>query len=158
MNIYIYILINIGLGHLAWDMVWACGPMGPDPGPGEAPPVWPQVFRKELERPSQESLCRSSSLFRRSSSEIMWTRLSSFASFRRSSSLFDRSSSLAVQARSLNGKCVFWKRAWTAVVIRPLKLFSDRSSSEVDRSSSVSPFKLAAVQARRVFFAESYFL
>ena len=24
------------LGHLAWDMIWACGPMGPGPGPGEA--------------------------------------------------------------------------------------------------------------------------
>ena len=24
-----YILINIGLGHLAWDMIWAPGPMGP---------------------------------------------------------------------------------------------------------------------------------
>ena len=34
--IYIYILINIGLGHLAWDMIWACGPMGPGPGAGEA--------------------------------------------------------------------------------------------------------------------------
>ena len=27
------IRINIGLGHLAWDMIWACGPMGPSPGP-----------------------------------------------------------------------------------------------------------------------------
>merc|ERR1711927_70142 len=38
-HIYIYILINIGLGHLAWDMIWACGPMGPGPGAGEAPPA-----------------------------------------------------------------------------------------------------------------------
>ena len=27
--IYIYILISIGQGHLAWDMIWACGPIGP---------------------------------------------------------------------------------------------------------------------------------
>ena len=30
------ILINIGLGHLAWDMIWAPGPMGAGPGPGGA--------------------------------------------------------------------------------------------------------------------------
>ena len=34
-----YISINIGLGHLAWDMIWAPGPMwahGPGPGSGGA--------------------------------------------------------------------------------------------------------------------------
>ena len=37
---YIYILIHIGLGHLAWDMIWAPGPMwAHGPGPGGAPPA-----------------------------------------------------------------------------------------------------------------------
>ena len=30
--IYIYILINVGLGHLAWDMIWAHGPGPRDRG------------------------------------------------------------------------------------------------------------------------------
>ena len=37
--IYIHTLINIGLGRPAWDMIWACGPMVPGPGPGGAPPA-----------------------------------------------------------------------------------------------------------------------
>ena len=41
--IYIYKLINIGIGHLAGDMIWAWGPMGPGPGlgPGRRPRCGP---------------------------------------------------------------------------------------------------------------------
>ena len=52
-NIYIYILINIGLGHLAWDMIWAhVAPWARAPGPGALGPLSPELVASPADYPN----------------------------------------------------------------------------------------------------------